>query len=102
MGELGRDWLRIVMSCCAVLQGMFDSETSQMMTAAIFGLSTLISSYQVGGRAGPLSCRLHDPARAFPPLRSSHSTCFTRGQGIPKYKIGFARGKGWESWGKIG
>jgi hypothetical protein len=25
---------------------MFDSETSQMMTAAIFGLSTLISSYQ--------------------------------------------------------
>jgi atlastin len=28
-------------------QGMFDSETSQMMTAAIFGLSTLISSYQV-------------------------------------------------------
>ena len=35
--------------CCwvAVTQGMFDSETSQMMTAAIFGLSTLISSYQV-------------------------------------------------------
>ena len=26
---------------------MFDSETSQMMTAAIFGLSTLISSFQV-------------------------------------------------------
>ncbi len=27
-------------------QGMFDSETSQMTTASIFGLSTLISSYQ--------------------------------------------------------
>jgi atlastin len=26
---------------------MFDSETSQMMTACIFGLSTMISSYQV-------------------------------------------------------
>ena len=28
-------------------QGMFDSETSQMLTASIFGLSALISSYQI-------------------------------------------------------
>ncbi|RHY26857.1 hypothetical protein DYB32_007280 [Aphanomyces invadans] len=28
-------------------QGMFDSETSQMLTASIFGLSTLFSSYQI-------------------------------------------------------
>ena len=28
-------------------QGMFDSETTQMLTTSIFGLSTLISSYQV-------------------------------------------------------
>ena len=28
-------------------QGMFDSETSQMLTASIFGLSTLLSSYQI-------------------------------------------------------
>ena len=28
-------------------QGMFDMETAQMLTAAIFGLSTLISSYLV-------------------------------------------------------
>lgn len=28
-------------------QGMFDSSTSQMLTACIFGLSTLISSYQI-------------------------------------------------------
>ncbi len=28
-------------------QGMFDSSTGQMLTAAIFGLSTLISSYQI-------------------------------------------------------
>ena len=28
-------------------QGMFDSETDQMLTTCIFGLSTLISSYQV-------------------------------------------------------
>ena len=28
-------------------QGMFDSETSQMLTASIFGLSTLMSSYQI-------------------------------------------------------
>ncbi len=38
----------------------------------------------------------------FPPIRWSHSISFTRAQGIPKYKIGFGRGKGWESWGKIG
>ncbi len=35
-------------------------------------------------------------------IRRSHSISFTRAQGIPKYKIGFGRGKGWESWGKIG
>lgn len=29
------------------VQGMFDSDTSQMMTACIFGLSTMISSYQI-------------------------------------------------------
>lgn len=28
-------------------QGMFDNETGQMLTASIFGLSTLISSYQI-------------------------------------------------------
>lgn len=28
-------------------QGMFDAKTSQMLTATIFGLSTLISSYQI-------------------------------------------------------
>ncbi len=28
-------------------QGMFDSETSQMLTASIFGLSTLLSSRQI-------------------------------------------------------
>ena len=28
-------------------QGMFDSDTSQMLTASIFGLSTLLSSYQI-------------------------------------------------------
>lgn len=28
-------------------QGMFDSETTQMLTACIFGLSTLMSSYQI-------------------------------------------------------
>jgi hypothetical protein len=34
----------------------------------------------------------------------SLSISFTRGQGIPKYKIQdrVGRGKGWESWGKIG
>jgi hypothetical protein len=35
-------------------------------------------------------------------IRRSHSISFTRAQGIPKYKIGFGRGKGWESWGAIG
>jgi hypothetical protein len=49
------------------LQGMFDSETSQMMTAAIFGLSTLISSYQVGGRAGPIVSTAR-PSTSIPPL----------------------------------
>jgi len=33
-------------------------------------------------------------------IRRSHSISFTRAQGIPKYKIGFGRGKGWESRGK--
>ncbi len=32
----------------------------------------------------------------------SHSISFTRAQGIPKYKIGFGEGEGWESWGEIG
>ncbi len=32
-------------------------------------------------------------------IRRSHSISFTRAQGTPKYKIGFGRGKGWESWG---
>jgi hypothetical protein len=37
-----------------------------------------------------------------PPLkRRSHSISFARAQGIPKYKIGFERGKGWEGWGKM-
>ncbi len=27
-----------------------------------------------------------------------HSLGFTKAQGIPKYKIGFGRGKGWEIW----
>jgi hypothetical protein len=31
-------------------------------------------------------------------IRRSHSISFTRAQGIPKYKIGFGRGKGWESF----
>ncbi len=31
-----------------------------------------------------------------------HSISFTRAQGIPEHKIGFGRGKGWESWGEIG
>jgi hypothetical protein len=35
-------------------------------------------------------------------IRRSHSISFPIAQGIPKYKIGFGRGKGWESWGKIG
>jgi hypothetical protein len=35
-------------------------------------------------------------------IHRSHSISFARAQGIPKYKIGFGRGKGWESWGKIG
>ena len=35
-------------------------------------------------------------------IHRSHSISFTRAHGIPKYKIGFARVKGWESWGKIG
>jgi hypothetical protein len=34
-------------------------------------------------------------------IRRSHSTSFTRAQGIPKFMMGFGRGKGWESWGKI-
>ena len=29
-------------------QGMFDNETSMSLTAQIFGLSTFVSSYQVG------------------------------------------------------
>jgi hypothetical protein len=28
-------------------------------------------------------------------VHRSHSISFTRAQGIPKYKIGFGRGKGW-------
>ena len=28
-------------------QGMFDGETNQMMTTCIFGLATLLSSYQI-------------------------------------------------------
>jgi hypothetical protein len=28
----------------------------------------------------------------------SHSISFTRAQGIPKYKLGFVREEGWESW----
>ncbi len=35
-------------------------------------------------------------------IHRSQSISFTRAQGIPKCKIGFGRGKGWESWGKIG
>ena len=35
-------------------------------------------------------------------IHRSHSLSFTRAQGIPKYKIGFGRGRGWESWGKFG
>jgi hypothetical protein len=42
----------------------------------------------------------HHPS--FFPMHRSHSISFTRAQGIPKYKIGFGRGKGWESWGSIG
>jgi hypothetical protein len=30
-------------------------------------------------------------------IRRSHSISFTRARGIPKYKIGFGRGKGWDS-----
>jgi hypothetical protein len=32
----------------------------------------------------------------------SHSTSFTGAQGVPKYKIGLGRGKGWKNWGRIG
>ncbi len=35
-------------------------------------------------------------------MHRSHSLSFTRAQGIPKYKIGIGRGKGWESWGRVG
>jgi acetoin utilization deacetylase AcuC-like enzyme len=38
----------------------------------------------------------------FCPIHRFPSISFTRAQGIPKYKQGFGRGKGWESWGKIG
>jgi hypothetical protein len=34
-------------------------------------------------------------------IHRSHSISFTRAQGIPKYKIGFGRGKGWESWERL-
>jgi hypothetical protein len=34
-------------------------------------------------------------------MRRSHSIGFTKAQGIPKYKIGFGRGKGWEGWGYL-
>ncbi len=34
-------------------------------------------------------------------IRRSHSISFTRAQGIPKYKTGFGRGKGWESWDRL-
>jgi hypothetical protein len=31
-----------------------------------------------------------------------HPISFTGAQGVPKYKIGYGRGKGWESWGRVG
>ena len=40
--------------------------------------------------------------RNFSLTRRSHSISLTRAQGVPKYMIGFGRGKGWESWGKTG
>ncbi len=49
-----------------------------------------------GGVGGARTCR------CFFLMHMSHSISFTRAQGVPKYKIGFGRGKGWESWGKIG
>jgi hypothetical protein len=35
-------------------------------------------------------------------IHRSLSISFTRAQDIPKFMMGFGRGKGWESWGKIG
>lgn len=42
---------------------MFDMKTAQMLTAAIFGLSTLISSYLVYN----VEKRIQVPERPFPP-----------------------------------
>ena len=36
-----------VLLCNSIDRGMFDSTLGQMLTASIFGLSTLLSSYQV-------------------------------------------------------
>lgn len=50
-------------------QGMFDNETTMAVTARIFGLSTLISSYQVIHFSPPfknsedLQCRQTNPGR---------------------------------------
>jgi hypothetical protein len=49
------------------------------------------------------TCRFTSTACAlFSLLRRSHAISFTRAHVVPKCKIGLGRGKGWESWGKIG
>ncbi len=52
-------------------------------------------------KPGYAPCIRHCPAGVFFLIHWSHSISFTRAQGIPKYKGGFGRGKGWESWGKM-
>jgi hypothetical protein len=52
-------------------QGMFDFQTSKELTAAIFGLSTLISSYQIYNLSKQIQVRLCSLFFSFSPLAFS-------------------------------
>jgi hypothetical protein len=65
--------------------------TQTSMPAAFAGVD-VATVFRGIGEWSPVTCFF------FFLVRRSHSIIFTRAQGIPKYKIGFGRGRGWESW----
>ena len=65
--------------------------TQTSMPAAFAGVD-VATVFRGIGEWSPVTCFF------FFLVRRSHSIIFTRAQGIPKYKIGFGRGRVWESW----
>jgi hypothetical protein len=87
------DYLTIVPTEAEVITRIVDADAWYQKAEDI--VKALPGPHAVGAAAGGCRCS-RVLINHFFLIRRSHSISFTSN---PKYKVGFGRGKGWESWG---